>query len=327
MRKRQLGSEGPEVSAIGLGCMGMTIQYGELNDEQSIATIHHALDIGVDLINSSDMYGFGKNEELIAKAINDRRKEVILNTKFGQVRNPDGSGSVNGRPEYVQEACEASLKRLGTDYIDVYSQHRVDTDVPIEETVGAMSKLIEQGKVRYIGLSEAAPATVRRAHATHPIVCLETEYSLWSREVDGEILPTCQELGISLMPYAPVGRGFLSGTIRSINDLIDTDRRRDHPRFFQENIEKNIKKVEVLEEVAQANGFKPAQVAIAWVLRQDENLVPIPGTKRIKYLEENARATDLDLTDADERKLADTFTAGETSGDRYPAAQLKRLGL
>lgn len=327
MRKRQLGSEGPEVSAIGLGCMGMTIQYGELNDEQSIATIHHALDIGVDLINSSDMYGFGENEKLIAKAIKDRRKEVILNTKFGQVRNPDGSGSVNGRPEYVQEACEASLKRLGTDYIDVYSQHRVDTDVPIEETVGAMSKLIEQGKVRYIGLSEAAPATVRRAHATHPIVCLETEYSLWSRDVEGEILPTCQELGISLMAYAPVGRGFLSGTIRSINDLIDTDRRRDHPRFSQENIEQNIKKVKVLEEVAQANGFKPAQVAIAWVLRQDENLVPIPGTKRIKYLEENLRATDLDLTNADERKLTDVFTAGETSGDRYPAAQMERLGL
>ena len=325
MKTRKLGSEGIEVPAIGLGCMGMTIQYGELDDEQSINTIHHALDIGVNLINSADMYGWGKNEELISKAIKDRRHAAILNTKFGQVRNPDGSGSVNGRPDYVQEACEASLSRLGTDYIDVYSQHRVDPDVPIEETVGAMSRLIEQGKVRYIGLSAAAQNSIRKAHATYQIVCVETEYSLWSRDVEAEILPTCQELGISLMAYAPRGRGFLSGAIRTVDDLIDSDRRRDHPRFSSENMEQNIRKVEVLEEVAVAKGFKPAQVAIAWVLHQDENLVPIPGTKRTRYLDENVRATDLELTDEDAAKLANAFPAGETAGERYPAPQMKRL--
>ena len=327
MKTRKLGSEGLEVSTIGLGCMGMTVQYGELDDEQSVNTIHHALDIGVNLINSADMYGWGKNEELISKAIKDRRGDVILNTKFGQVRNPDGTGGVSGRPEYVQEACEASLARLGTDYIDVYSQHRVDTDVPIEETVGAMTRLIEQGKVRYIGLSEASSDTIRKARCTYPIVCVETEYSLWSRDVEAEILPTCQELGISLMAYAPLGRGFLSGTIRTVNDLIDADRRRDHPRFSSENMAENIKKVEVLEEVAEAKGFKPAQVAIAWVLHQDPSLVPIPGTKRIKYLDENVRATDLELTDEDAGKLARAFPPDETSGERYPAPQMKRLEL
>ena len=327
MKTRKLGSEGLEVSTIGLGCMGMTVQYGELDDEQSVNTIHHALDVGVNLINSADMYGWGKNEELISKAIKDRRSDVILNTKFGQVRNPDGTGGVNGRPEYVQEACEASLARLGTDYIDVYSQHRVDTDVPIEETVGAMSRLIEQGKVRYIGLSEASSGTIRKAHTTYGIVCVETEYSLWSRDVEAEILPTCQDLGISLMAYAPLGRGFLSGTIRTVDDLIDTDRRRDHPRFQAENIEQNIKKVAILEKVAESKGFRPAQVAIAWLLRQDANLVPIPGTKRKKYLDENVRAIDLELTDKDDKELAEAFPTGETSGERYPAPQMKRLEL
>ena len=325
MKTRKLGNVGPEVPAIGLGCMGMTVQYGDLDDDESITTIHHALDNGVTLINSADMYGWGKNEELISKAIKDRRHDAILNTKFGQVRNSDGSGSVNGRPKYVQEACEASLVRLGTDYIDIYSQHRVDPDVPSEETVGAMSRLIEQGKVRYIGLSEASQNSIRKANATYPIVCVETEYSLWSRDVEVDILSTCQELGISLMAYAPLGRGFLSGTIRTVDDLIEADRRRDHPRFSSDNMEKNIKKVEVLEEVANAKGFKPAQVAIAWVLHQDENLVPIPGTKRIKYLDENVRATDLELTDEDNKKLANAFPTGETSGDRYPSAQMKRL--
>ena len=325
MKKRKLGKDGPEIAAIGLGCMGMPVQYGDLDDEQSINTIHHALDVGVNLINSADMYGWGKNEELISIAIKDRRNDVILNTKFGQVRNPDGTGGVNGRPEYVKEACEASLSRLGTDFIDVYSQHRVDTDVPIEETVGAMSRLVEQGKVRYIGLSEASPDTIRRAQKTYSIVCVETEYSLWSRDVEPEILPTCQELGISLMAYAPLGRGFLSGTIRTVNDLIEDDRRRDHPRFSSENMDDNIKKVEVMEEVAEAKGFKPAQIAIAWVLHQDPNIVPIPGTKRIKYLDENIRATDLVLTDEDVDKLVRAFPAGETSGLRYPEPQMKRL--
>ena len=239
MLTRKLGNQGLEVPAIGLGCMGMSIQYGKLDDEGSIATIHHALDVGLNLLNTADAYGKGKNEDLICSAIKGRRTEFLINTKFGQITKPDGSGGVDGRPEYVREACEASLKRLGTDFIDIFSQHRVDTYVPIEETVGAMARLIEEGKVRYIGLSEAAPETIRRAHKEFPISCLETEYSLWSREVEAEILPTCLELGISLMPYAPLGRGFLTGSIKSVDDLIEGDRRRDHPRFSAENIAKN----------------------------------------------------------------------------------------
>ena len=327
MKTRTLGKDGLEVSAIGLGCMGMSLQYGELDDDESIATINHALDQGLTLINTADAYVKGTNEQLIAKAISGRRGDALLNSKFGQVTNPDGSGGVNGRPEYVQEACEASLSRLGVEYLDIYSQHRVDTDVPIEETVGAMARLIEQGKVRYIGLSEAAPETIRRAHATHPISCVETEYSVWTRDVEAEILPTCQELGISLMPYSPLGRGFLSGTIRGVDDLIDGDRRRDHPRFAEENIARNIKKVQVVEDIAAAIGFKPAQVAIAWVLAQDDNLVPIPGTKRRKYLDENIRAVDITLSDDHIETLRDAFPIGDTAGDRYPAVHMTRLGL
>ncbi len=327
MRTRKLGSQGLEVPAIGLGCMGMTIQYGELDDEESKATINHSLDIGGSLLNSSDAYGNGKNEILVGEAIKGRRADVILNTKFGQVRNPDGTGTVNGRPDYVKEACEASLQRLGTDHIDIFSQHRVDTDVPIEETVGAMAQLITEGKVRYIGLSEAAPETIRRAHAEAPISCVETEYSLWSRDVEAEILPTCQELGISLMPYAPLGRGFLSGTIKSTDDLIEGDRRSAHPRFAAENIEENNKKVAVIEKIAEGRGFKPAQVAIAWVLAQDEMIVPIPGTKHRKYLDENVRAIDIALIDDQIKQLSDAFPAGETAGERYPEGQMKRLGL
>ena len=327
MKKRKLGSNGPEVSAIGLGCMGMTIKYGQLDDEHSIETIHHALDNGLNLLNSSDAYGNGKNEELISLALKGRRQEAIINTKFGQIRKPDGTMDINGRPEYVQEACEASLKRLGTEYIDIYSQHRVDTTVPIEETVGAMSRLVEQGKILHVGLSEAGDQTVRRANKTYPIVCLETEYSLWSREVEEEILPTCQELGISLMPYAPLGRGFLSGSIRSSSDLSEDDQRVMQPRFAQENIDQNIKKLGVLEEVAKEKGFKPAQVAIAWVLQQDENLVPIPGTKRTKYLNENMRAVDLTLEKNDLDRLSDVFAIGETAGTRYPAGHMKVLGV
>jgi len=327
MQKRKLGTNGPEVPAIGLGCMGMSIQYGLLDDDQSIATIHHALDIGVNLLNTSDMYGNGKNETLIGKAIKDRRSQVILNSKFGQTRNPDGSGGVNGRPEYVQEACEASLKRLGVDHIEIYAQHRVDAEVPIEETVGAMARLIEQGKVSHLGLSEAAPETIRRAHAEHPMISVETEYSLWSRDVEEEILPTCQELGISLMPYAPLGRGFLSGTIQKVDDLVEGDRRRDHPRFAEENIAENIKKVQVVEKIAEDTGFKPAQIAIAWVLARDPNLVPIPGTKHTNYLDENLRAVDIQLTDEQILTLSDAFPLGATAGLRYPEPQMKRLGL
>ena len=327
MHTRKLGSQELEVPAIGLGCMGMTIQYGELDDEESKATINHSLDIGGSLLNSSDAYGKGKNEALIGEAIKGRRDDVILNTKFGNVTTADGKPGANGRPEYVKEACEASLQRLGTDYIDVYSQHRVDTEVPIEETVGAMARLIEEGKVRYLGLSEAAPGTIRRAHAEAPISCVETEYSLWSRDVEAEILPTCQELGISLMPYAPLGRGFLSGTIKSVDDLIEGDRRSAHPRFAAENIEENNKKVAVIEQIAETRGFKPAQVAIAWILAQDEMIVPIPGTKHRKYLDENVRAIDIALDEDQIKQLSDAFPAGETAGDRYPAGQMKRLGL
>ena len=327
MLKRKLGSQGLEVPAIGLGCMGMTIQYGTLDDEASIATIHHALDIGLNLLNTSDAYGKGKNETLICTAIKDRRSDILINTKFGQMTKPDGSAGVDGRPEYVKEACEASLKRLKTDFIDIFSQHRVDTDVPIEETVGSMARLVEEGKVRYIGLSEAAPETIRRAHEEFPISCVETEYSLWSRDVEAEILPTCQELGISLMPYAPLGRGFLTGTIKSSDDLIEGDRRRDHPRFSDENISQNKIKVGVIERVAEKSGFKPAQIALAWVLAKDDRIVPIPGTKHRKFIDENIRAVDIVLSEAQIEELDDAFPVGETSGERYPAGQMKKLGL
>jgi aryl-alcohol dehydrogenase-like predicted oxidoreductase len=327
MLTRKLGNQGLEVPAIGLGCMGMTIQYGKLDDEGSIATIHHALDVGLNLLNTADAYGKGKNEDLICSAIKGRRPEFLINTKFGQITNPDGSGGVDGRPEYVRQACEASLKRLGTDFIDIFSQHRVDTDVPIEETVGAMARLIEEGKVRYIGLSEAAPETIRRAHTEFPISCVETEYSLWSREVEAEILPTCQELGISLMPYAPLGRGFLTGSIKSVDDLIEGDRRRDHPRFSSENIAKNKTKVSIIEKLAEKSGFKPAQISLAWVLAKDNSIVPIPGTKHPKYIDENIRAVDIILSEDQIKELDNTFTIGDTSGERYPAGQMNRLSL
>ncbi len=327
MLKRKLGSQGLEVPAIGLGCMGMTIQYGELDDEKSINTINYALDVGLNLLNTADMYGNGKNETLIASAIKGRRQEVILNTKFGNVVNPDGSRGISGRPEYVKEACDKSLQRLKTDYIDIYSQHRVDPEVPIEDTVGAIARLVEEGKVRYVGLSEAAAATIRRAHQETAITCVETEYSLWTRDVEEQILPTCQKLGISLMPYAPLGRGFLTGSIKSTVDLIEGDRRLDHPRFSDENIKKNMIKVEAIETIAEKNGFKPAQIALAWVLSRDDLIVPIPGTKHRKYVDENIRATDIILTDKQIQTLEKAFPIGETSGERYPLGGMKTLGL
>ena len=327
MLKRKLGSQGLEVPAIGLGCMGMTIQYGELNDEKSINTINYALDVGLNLLNTADMYGDGKNEALIASAIKDRRQEVILNTKFGNVVNPDGSRGISGRPEYVKEACNKSLQRLKTDYIDIYSQHRVDPEVPIEDTVGAIARLVEEGKVRYVGLSEAAAATIRRAHQETAITCVETEYSLWTRDVEEQILPTCQELGISLMPYAPLGRGFLTGSIKSTDDLIEGDRRLDHPRFSDENIKINMIKVGAIETIAEKSGFKPAQIALAWVLSRDDLIVPIPGTKHRKYVDENIRATDIILTDEQILALEKAFPIGETSGERYPLGGMKTLGL
>jgi len=325
MKMRKLGSQGLEVSAIGLGCMGMTIQYGVLNDKESVATIQHALDTGVCLLNTADAYGHGENEELIGQAIKGRRDKAIITTKFGQTRGV-GSG-VNGRPEYVVQACVASLKRLGVEYIDLFCQHRVDPDVPIEDTVGAMKFLVEKGLVRHIGLSEAGPETIRAAHQTHPITCLETEYSLWSREVEAEILPTCRELGIGFVAYAPLGRGFLSGSIRGIEDLVEGDRRRDHPRFRRDNILANVRKLAVLEDVARTINATPAQAAIAWLLARDPSIVPIPGTKRRKYLDENVAATNIDMPNGQVARLDAAFKVGETSGERYPAGQMPRLGI
>ena len=325
MKMRKLGSQGLEVSAIGLGCMGMTIQYGTLNEKESVATIQHALDKGVCLLNTSDAYGHGENEELIAHAIKGRRDKAIITTKFGQTRG-QGSG-VNGRPEYVVQACVASLKRLGVDYIDLFCQHRVDPDVPIEDTVGAMKFLVEKGLVRYIGLSEAGPKTIRAAHKTHPITCLETEYSLWTRDVETEILPTCRELGIGFVAYAPLGRGFLSGTIRDVGDLVEGDRRREHPRFRRDNIAANVRKLAILEDVARNMGATPAQASLAWLLARDPLIVPIPGPKRRKYLDENAAAANMTMPNGQVARLDAAFKPGETAGERYPAGQLSRLGI
>ncbi len=327
MIKRKLGSQGLEVPAIGLGCMGMSVEYGELDEDKSIDTIQYAIEIGLNLLVTSDMYGNGRNETLISSAIGNSRMEILLSTKFGNIINSDGSRGINGRPDYVRQACEKSLQRLKTDYIDIYSQHRVDPSVPIEETVGEMARLVEEGKVLYIGLSEAASETIRRANNEFPISCVETEYSLWSRDVETDILPTCRELGISLVPYSPLGRGFLTGTIKSSDDLSEKDRRRDHPRFFEENIQKNKAKVEVIEVLASKNGLKPAQIALAWVLSQHDQIVPIPGTKHRKFLDENIRAIDIILTEEQKKELDNAFPLGETSGLRYPSSQMNKLGL
>ncbi|HEX6113176.1 MAG TPA: aldo/keto reductase [Geminicoccaceae bacterium] len=325
MQTRQLGPL--RVSAIGLGCMGMTPIYGQPDEGECIATLHRAIELGVNMIDTADMYGGGKNEELVGRALAGRRDRVVLATKFGNVRRPDGTPDVNGRPEYVPQACDASLQRLGVEVIDLYYLHRVDPGVPIEDTVGAMARLVEQGKVRHIGLSEAAAATLRRAHAVHPIAALQTEYSLWTRDVEPEILPACRELGVGFVAYSPLGRGFLSGTITSTAVLAQDDRRRDHPRFAQENIERNLVLLETLRAFATAKDCTPAQVALAWLLHQGGDVVPIPGTKRRKYLEENVRALDVRLDEADLAKLDEAFAPGITAGDRYPAGQMKRVGL
>ena len=325
MQTRQLGPL--RVSAIGLGCMGMTPIYGQPDEGECIATLHRAIELGVNMIDTADMYGGGKNEELVGRALAGRRDRVVLATKFGNVRRPDGTPDVNGRPEYVPQACDASLQRLGVEVIDLYYLHRVDPGVPIEDTVGAMARLVEQGKVRHLGLSEAAAATLRRAHAVHPIAALQTEYSLWTRDVEPEILPACRELGVGFVAYSPLGRGFLSGTITSTAVLAQDDRRRDHPRFAQENIERNLVLLETLRAFATAKDCTPAQVALAWLLHQGGDVVPIPGTKRRKYLEENVRALDVRLDEADLAKLDEAFAPGITAGDRYPAGQMKRVGL
>ncbi|MGB7543662.1 MAG: aldo/keto reductase [Burkholderiales bacterium] len=329
MKTRKLGKNGPSVSALGLGCMGMTIAYGEPNDPESIATIHRAIDLGIGLIVTSDAYGNGVNEDLVGRAIKGRRDRALIATKFGNLglggKVPEGLSG--GHPRYVSLACDASLKRLGIDVIDVYGLHRVDPKVPIEDTVGAMKKLIEQGKVRYLALSEAGPQTLRRAHKVHPIAALETEYSLWSRDVEREILPACRELGIGFMAYSPLGRGFLTATIKTLDALLPTDRRRDHPRFNPENLRRNVELLQPLESVAAAHKCTPAQVALAWVLAQGEDIVPIPGTKRRSYLEQNAAAADIRLTAAEIAQLAQAFPPGVPAGTRYPEKQLGGLGI
>src|SRR5882672_2641617 len=319
MEQRHLGSHGLVVSAMGLGCMGMSEFYGGHDDAESIATIHRAIDLGITLLDTSDSYGPKTNEQLVGRAIKDRRDRVAVATKFGFVRRPDGSwAGVSGRPEYVRQACDASLARLGVDHIDLYYQHRVDPSVPIEDTVGAMAQLVGAGKVRYLGLSEAAPATIRRAHATHPISALQTEYSLWSRDPEEEILPTCRELGIGFVAYSPLGRGFLTGQLKNFDDLEPDDYRRFSPRFQGENFQKNLDLVKQVELMAREKGCQPSQLALAWLLAQGDDVVPIPGTKHRQYLEENIGALEIDLTIEDLRRLNEVFPTGAAAGERYP---------
>jgi aryl-alcohol dehydrogenase-like predicted oxidoreductase len=319
--KRRLGRDGPEVSAIGLGCMGMSEFYVGGSEAESIATIHHALDRGVTFLDTADMYGWGANEELVGRAIRDRRDEVFLATKFGNVRGPAGEFlGVRGDPDYVRSACEASLKRLGVETIDLYYQHRVDPNVPIEDTVGAMARLKEDGKIRFLGLSEAAPQTIRRAQATHRITALQSELSLWSRDVEAEILPTVRELGIGFVAYSPLGRGFLTGQFKSPDDFPEDDFRRNHPRFQGENFEKNIALVREVEAMAKDKGCTTAQLALAWVLAQGQDVVPIPGTKHVKYLDQNIGALDVALTDDELKRLDAILPPGAAVGERYHAS-------
>jgi len=327
MKTRTLGRDGPAVSALGLGCMGMSTFYGPdgRDDAESIRVIHRALDLGVTMLDTADMYGPHTNEILVGKAIAGRRNEVFLATKFGIRLDPSDpqARGVDGRPEYVQSACEGSLKRLGVDHIDLYYQHRVDPDVPIEDTIGAMARLVEQGKVRFLGLSEAAPATIRRAHAVHPLTALETEYSLWTREPEENgVLATVREFGIGFVPYSPLGRGFLSGSIRSADDFDADDYRRHSPRFQGENFARNLELVDAVRTIAEEKGVTPAQLALAWVLEQGDDLVPIPGTRRVGNLEENLAAVDIRLTPAELAWIDAVFPPGAASGDRYPASSM-----
>jgi aryl-alcohol dehydrogenase-like predicted oxidoreductase len=326
MKTRKLGNQGLVVSELGLGCMGMSEFYSGRDEQEAIATIHRALDLGITLLDTADMYGPFTNEQLVGRAIRDRRDQVVLATKFGNVRSEEGGFlGISGKPEYVRQACDASLRRLGIDVIDLYYQHRVDPTVPIEETVGSMAELVQQGKVRYLGMSEAAPATIRRAQAVHPISALQTEYSLWSRDPEDEILPTVRELNIGFVAYSPLGRGFLSGAITKLEDLAADDYRRNSPRFQGENFHKNLQLVEQVRAIATEKGVTPSQLALAWLLAQGEDIVPIPGTKRRTYLEENVAATEITLTSEEVRRLEEVAPKGVVAGDRYPAQTMSTV--
>jgi Predicted oxidoreductases (related to aryl-alcohol dehydrogenases) len=326
--RRTLGRDGLRVSAIGLGCMGMSDFYGPADDAQNLAVLNHAIDIGINFLDTADMYGVGRNEELIARVLKTRRKEVVLATKFGNVRAPDGTFlGVDGRPEYVAAACDASLKRLGVEHIDLYYQHRVDPRVPIEETVGAMARLVEAGKVRFLGLSEASASTIRRAASVHPIAALQSEYSLWTRDVEKDVLPTCRELGIGFVAYSPLGRGFLTGAIRKFDDLAPDDWRRNNPRFQGENFEINRRLVEAVTQIAAERKCTPAQLALAWLLHQGEDIVPIPGTRSIARLDENAAAARLRLSDEDLQRIDQVLSSHTVVGTRYPEAGMRTVNL
>jgi aryl-alcohol dehydrogenase-like predicted oxidoreductase len=329
-KRRKLGTQGLMVSEQGLGCMGMSIFYGSRDEGESTATLNRAVELGITFLDTSDAYGPHTNEELLGRVFKGRREEITIATKFGISLDPNDPNdaskrSINGRPEYVRAACDASLRRLGTDTIDLYYQHRVDFNVPIEETVGAMAGLVQAGKVRYLGLSEAGPETIRRAHRTHPLSALQTEYSLWSREPEDELLALCRELGIGFVAYSPLGRGFLTGQIKSENDFEADDVRRTHPRFQGENFGKNLELVGKIQELARRKGVQASQLALAWVLRQSEHIVPIPGTKRVKYLEENAAAEDITFTPRELREIDEIAPAGVAAGTRYPEAMMSRL--
>jgi len=324
---RTLGKSSLSVSAIGLGCMSLSGVYGKADDAESVGLIHHALDVGVNFFDSSDVYGWGHNEELLGRALRGRRDRAIIATKFGNFRNPDGTGGVSGRPEYVAQACDASLRRLGVETIDLYYQHRVDTSVPIEETVGAMARLVERGKVRFLGLSEAAPSTVRRAHGVHPITALQTEFSLLYRVEAEAALPLLRELGISFVAYSPLGRSLLTGRVRAAGDIPTDDRRRDHPRFKDASLDKNLDLVQRVEQLAKEKGCTPAQLTLAWLLARGKDIVPIPGTKRRERLDENVGALAVQLTADDVKRIDEAIPVGAAAGERYPAPQLKAVQL